>query len=102
MNRIRDIWERIKEGDPILVYNPYTEKTTNIEPFFRFVRGFNEFEDCWRITDYAAQSLARAPLTEGFEETEHETRVLELDYLFKLRDVFKDLMECEISTPKRR
>lgn len=94
--------EESKEATPILVYNPYTDKTTNIEPFFRFIQSFNSIEDCRDIVYEAVKSLAKAPLMKDFEDCEHEGRVLHLDFLFELRDTFNDLKECEISSPKKR
>lgn len=95
-------WQENKEATPVLVYNPYTEKTINIEPFFRFVRSFGCVDGCLDVADMIVRSHAMAPAFEDFDLNDYEQRRLELDFLFQLKDTFSNLKECEISTPKKR
>lgn len=88
-----------EEFTPVMSVNPYNDKMMNVEPFFRTATKDYEIPECQLFTDQAIKFLALSQLPEWADLEEKGEVVL---FLYRLREMFESLSQCEISLPKKK
>ena len=80
-----------------MVLNPQTNKLMNVKPLlvYDIETGFDE---AYEVVDEAIKTIVTRCDFEIYGIYIKE----QLYELFKIRDLFKDLMECEISMPEKK
>ena len=81
--------------DVIMVLNPFTKKLVNVKPLFDLD---GDFEDSYNRIDNAIYTIV---VRCNFVEYGNAVKDA-LWGLYQIRDMFKDLMECEISMPEKK
>jgi hypothetical protein len=85
---------------PVMALNPYTNKLVNVEPLFRFIRSHDDGRD---LVDELIRHLI---INDDCETTDYVFEHFNgkqgmYFYLYDLRDLFKEMAECQISMPKK-
>lgn len=87
-------------GDPVMAMNPYAGKLINVEPLFRFMEQGGEWEGLDDVIKHISlHEFSDEAIT--MLETFYERESLFL-FLYAMRDMFRELRECEISMPKKK
>ena len=81
--------------DVIMVLNPFTKKLVNVKPLFDLD---GDFEESYNRVDNAIYTIV---VRCNFDEYGNAVKDA-LWGLYQIRDMFKDLMECEISMPEKK
>ena len=81
--------------DVIMVLNPFTKKLVNVKPLFDLD---GDFEEAYNNIDNAIYTIV---VRCNFDEYGNAVKDA-LWGLYQIRDMFKDLMECEISMPEKK
>lgn len=81
--------------DVIMVLNPFTKKLVNVKPLFDLD---GDFEEAYNNIDKAIYTIV---VRCNFDEYGNAVKDA-LWGLYQIRDMFKDLMECEISMPEKK
>ncbi|MEL7600538.1 MAG: hypothetical protein AAGU18_10645 [Proteiniphilum sp.] len=86
--------------NPIMALNPFTGKLVNVEPLFRFIQSHDDGRD---LVDEVIRHLI---INDDNNETAYlfdhfNSKSGMFLYLYDLRDLFKEISECQISMPKK-
>ena len=84
-----------KVEQPVMALNPYTNKLVNIKPLFDLD---GDFEEAYNNIDNAIYTIV---VRCNFDDYGNNVKAT-LFYLFNVRNMFRDLMECEISMPEKK
>ena len=84
-----------EKEEVVMVLNPNTNKLVNIKPLFDLD---GDFEEAYNNIDKAIYTIVVRCNFDEYGNAVKDT----LFYLFNVRNMFKDLMECEISMPEKK
>lgn len=91
-----------RDINPVMALNPYTGKLMNVEPLFRIIKEGGEYNIIG--IDDVIKYLTQV------EYNEHIMHMLErfdsvqdiFYFLYMLKNLFKELAECEITLPNKK